>query len=135
MIGCDDPLPAEFGSADVSRVSLPAPLISRIELERWPFKLFTGTVPCHIVPIQPSYGETLLGYQDAQMKLIETAPEAATARENAYYMARRPGLQAPARILWLVTGDGPSAGVRAMSWLDEVDTGTLERLHRRTHDG
>ncbi|WP_420621405.1 GNAT family N-acetyltransferase [Candidatus Poriferisodalis sp.] len=131
VIGCDDPLPAEFGSADVSRVSLPAPLISRIELERWPFKLFTGTVPCHIVPIQPSYGETLLGYQDAQMKLIETAPEAATARENAYYMARRPGLQAPARILWLVTGDGPSAGVRAMSWLDEVDTGTPERLHSR----
>ena len=46
-------------------------------------------------------------------------------------MARRPGLQAPARILWLVTGDGPSAGVRAMSWLDEVDTGTPERLHSR----
>lgn len=131
VIGCDDPLPAEFGSAEAAGSPLPAPLVSRIELERWPLKLFTGAVPCHIVPIQPSYGETLLGYQDPQMKLIETAPEAATARENAYYMARRPGLQAPARIAWLVTGGGPSVGVRAMSWLDEVDTGTPERLHSK----
>lgn len=132
VIGCDDPLPAEFGSAEVATDSLPVPLISRLELERWPFKLFTGAVRCHIVPIQPGYGETLLGYQDAaRRRLIETAPEAATARENAYYMARRPGLEAPARIIWLVTGGGPDAGVRAMSWLDEVDTGTPERLHGR----
>ena len=131
VIGCDDPLPAELGSAEVAEATLPIPLISRMELERWPFKLFTCAVPCHIVPIKPSYGETLLGYRDAQMKLIETAPEAATARENAYYMARRPGLQAPARIAWLVTGGGPSAGVRAMSWLDEVDTGTPQRLHSK----
>lgn len=131
VIGRDDPLPVEFCSAEASRGSLPVPLISRIELERWPLKLFTGAVPCHIVPIQPSYAETLLGYQDAQMRLIETAPEAATARENAYYMSRRPGLQVPARIIWLVTGGGPSAGVRAMSWLDETDTGAPERLHRR----
>lgn len=131
VIGCDDPLPAELESAQASKATLPVSLISRLELERWPFKLFTGAVPCHVVPIQPSYGETLLGYRDAQMKLIETAPEAATARENAYYMAHRPGLEAPARIVWLVTGGGPGAGVRAISWLDEVDTGTPERLHRR----
>ncbi|WP_419946398.1 GNAT family N-acetyltransferase [Candidatus Poriferisodalis sp.] len=131
VIGCDDPLPTEFGSKNASGSSLPVALISRVELERWPFKLFTGAVPCHIVPIQPSYAETLLGYQDAQLRLIETAPEAATARENAYYMARRPGLQAAARIIWLVTGGGPSAGVRAMSWLDETDTGAPERLHRK----
>lgn len=131
VIGCDDPIPAEFGSVGAAEAPLATPLISRIELERWPFKLFTGAVPCHIVPIQPSYAETLLGYQDAQMRLIETAPEAATARENAYYMARRPGLEAPARIMWLVTGGGPSAGMRAMSWLDETDTGAPERLHRK----
>ena len=131
VIGCNDPLPEGFGPSGAEKDTLPVPLISRLELERWPFKLFTGAVPCHVVPIQPSYGETLLGYRDAQMKLIETAPEAATARENAYYMAHRPGLEAPARIVWLVTGGGPSVGVRAMSWLNEVDTGTPERLHGR----
>ena len=131
VIGCDDSLPRDLGLPDVDTERLPPSLISRIEAERWPLKLFTGVVPCLVVPVRPSYGQTLLGYREAQMTLIETASEAAIARENAYYMARRPGLTAPARILWWVTGGGPEGGLRAMSWLDGVDTGTPERLHRR----
>ena len=131
VIGCDDSLPRDLGLPDVDTERLPPSLISRIEAERWPLKLFSGAVPCLVVPVQPIYGRTLLGYREAQMTLIATASEAATARENAYYMARRPGLAAPARILWWVTGGGREAGVRAMSWLDVVDTGTPERLHRR----
>ena len=131
VTGCRDALPRDLGLPDVDTERLPPSLISRIELERWPLKLFTGAVPCLVVPIRRSYGQTLLGYREAQMTLIETASEAATERENAYYMARRPGLTAPARILWWVTGGGPEGGLRAMSWLDGVDTGTPERLHRR----
>ena len=131
VIGCGDALPSDLGLPDVEADRLAPALISRIEMERWPLKLFTGAVPCLVVPVRPSYGRTLLGYREAQMTLVETAPEAATARENAYYMARRPGLSAPARILWWITGGGPEAGVRAMSWLDGVDTGTPERLHRK----
>lgn len=131
VVGCGDALPTDLGVPDVEADQLTPALISRIEMERWPLKLFTGAVPCLVVPVRPSYGRTLLGYREAQMTLVETAPEAATARENAYYMARRPGLSAPARILWWITGGGPEAGVRAMSWLDGVDTGTPERLHRK----
>lgn len=131
VIGHGDPIPAELGLTQADGSPLSASVISRIESQRWPLKVFTGAVPCLIVPIQPSYGETLLGYQTAQLHLIETAPEAATARENAYYMTRRRGLQSPARLLWWVTGGGPEAGVRAMSWLDSVDVGTPERLHRK----
>lgn len=131
VIGCGDVLPDDLGLPDPG-VEQPSPaLISRIELQRWPLKVFTGAVPCLVVPVRPSYGRTLLGYREAQMTLIETAPEAASARENAYYMGRRTGLSAPARILWWVTGGGSEAGVRAMSWLEDVDTGTPERLHRR----
>ena len=131
VIGCGDALPNDLGLSHVEAERLPSALISRIEFERWPLKLFTGVVPCLVVPVRPRYGRTLLGYREAQMTLIETASEAAIARENAYYMARRPGLAAPARILWWVTGGGPEGGLRAMSWLDGVDTGTPERLHRR----
>ena len=131
VIGCDDALPHDLGLSHVEAERLPSALISRIELERWPLKLFTGAVPCLVVPVRPSYGRTLLGYREAQMTLIETSSEAAIARENAYYMARRSGLTTPARILWWVTGGGPEGGLRAMSWLDSVDTGTPERLHRR----
>lgn len=131
VIGCDDALPHDLGLPDMDTERLPSSLISRIEAERWPLKLFTGAVPCLVVPVWPNYGRTLLGYREAQMTLIETASEAAAARENAYYMARRPGLTAPARILWWITGGGPEGGLRAMSWLDGVDTGSPERLHRR----
>ena len=131
VIGCDDTLTRDLGLPDVDPERLSSSLISRIEFERWPLKLFTGAVPCLVVPVRRNYGRTLLGYREAQMTLIETATEAATARENAYYMARRVGLVAPARILWWVTGGGPEAGLRAMSWLDDVDTGIPERLHRR----
>ena len=131
VAGCGDALPTGLGLPDVEADQLSPALISRIEMQRWPLKLFTGAVPCLVVPVWPSYCRTLLGYREAQMTLVETAPEAATARENAYYMARRPGLPSLARILWWITGGGPEAGVRAMSWLDSVDTGTPERLHRR----
>ncbi len=131
VIGSEDRVRDELSRSHVDGGTLSASEISRIELERWPLKLFTGEVPCLVVPIQPNYGRTLLGYRTDEMQLVETAPEAATARANAYYMARRPGLPAPARVLWWVTGGGPEAGVRAMSWIDSVDTGTPERLHRK----
>lgn len=116
----------EFEAADLSAVS-----ISRLELARWPFKLFGGSVPCLVVPIRPSYGRTLLGYPEQTMTLLDPSPDAATARENAYYMSARESLSVPARILWWVTGGGSESGMRAMSWLDAYETGDPERLFRK----
>lgn len=130
VIGCGEALTPVLESSDIELDRLSPGLISQIEMRYWPLKLFTGAVPCYVVPVRQSYGQTLLGYQEAQMTLVETAPEAATARENAYYMSRRK-LDAPARILWWITGGGPESGVRAMSWLERADPDTPERLYRK----
>ena len=39
--------------------------------------------------------------------------------------------EAPARIVWWVSGGGAIGGVRAISWLDDVETGDPYRLYRK----
>ena len=42
--------------------------------------------------------------------------------------------ECPARLIWWVSGGGSLGGVRAMSWLDEAETGHPRRLHRKYHN-
>ncbi|MDE0216733.1 MAG: hypothetical protein OXN79_09185 [bacterium] len=86
------------------------------------------------MPIKPEYARVLLGYEESQARLFEMHSRAAAARENTYYMAPRSFVEAPARIIWWVSGGGALGGVRAMSWLDEVDTGDPHRLFRKHRD-
>lgn len=106
------------------------------EYERyaWPSKMFSEAIKSYMVPIKPEYARVLLGYEESQARLFEMHPRAAVARENTYYMAPRDFVEAPARIIWWVSGGGASGGVRAISWLDEVETGDPHRLFRKHRD-
>ena len=84
-----------------------------------------------MVPIKPEYARVILGYEEPQTRLFELNRRAAAARDNVYYMSPRHFVEAPARIIWWVSGGGLSGGMRAMSWLDEVDTGDPRRLYRK----
>ena len=124
--GYGDPLPVELESRRLT----PA-LISEFEGKFWPCKVFTGIVPSYVVPIRPEFAKAILGYEEAQRELFSPPVSVAIARENVYYRSRRDSLRTPSRILWWVSGGGTEGGMRAMSWLETVDTGMPERLHRR----
>ena len=125
-------LPPELGQFGWDRLT--AHLIRGYERYAWPSKVFGGDVSCYMVPIKPEYARVILGYEEPQGRLVELHPRAAGARDNTYYMSPRRSIEAPARIIWWVSGGGSLGGVRAMSWLDEVDTGDPRRLYRKYRD-
>ena len=112
---------------------LNAHLVREYERFAWPAKVFTGSVPSYVVPIRPEYARVILGYEEPQGRLLELNPQAAASRDNVYYLSPR-ALESPTRLIWWVTGGGALGGVRAISWLDEVETGHPRRLHRKYRD-
>lgn len=126
-----DPLPNELQQFGWDRLN--AHLVREYERYAWPSKVFTGNVPSYLVPIKPEYARVILGYPEPQGRLLEFNPQAATYRDNVYYRSPRV-LKSPARLIWWVSGGGPLGGVRAISWLDEVDTGHPRHLHRKYRD-
>ena len=129
VLGPGDPLPQELERIGWDRLT--AHLVRDFELYAWPLKIFTGGVPSYMVPIKPEYARVILGYEEPQRRLFEQHRRAAVARDNVYYMSPRRFIEAPARIIWWVSGGGSLGGMRAESWLDEVETGDPRRLHRR----
>lgn len=132
VFGPGDELPQELSEVGWDR--LDAHLVREYERCAWPSKVFSGAVRSYMVPIKPEYARVLLGYEEPQTRLFELHLRAAAARENTYYMTPRRSLEAPARIIWWVSGGGALGGVRAMSWLDEIDTGDPHRLFRKHRD-
>ena len=127
-----DALPPELNQVGWDRLT--AHLVREYERYAWPSKVFSGDLASYMVPIKPEYARVILGYEEPQAPLFELHLGAAAARDNVYYMSPRRSIEAPARIIWWVSGGGQSGGVRAMSWLDEVDTGDPRRLYRKYRD-
>ena len=125
-------LPPELDQVGWDRLT--AHLVRGYERYAWPSKVFSGNVPSYVVPIKPEYARVILGYEEPQARLFELHLRAAAARDNTYYMSPRYFVEAPARIIWWVSGGGSLGGTRAMSWLDEVDTGDPRRLYRKYRD-
>ena len=126
ITGHSNSLPSELEGMQLT----PA-LISQFEAKYWPCKVFTGVVPSHVVPVKPAFAKTILGYEEAQRQLFDPPVSVTMVRENVYYRRQRGSLKEPARILWWVSGGRREAGMRAISWLDAVDTGNPKRLYRR----
>ena len=127
-----DDLPQELSQFGWDRLN--ANLVREYERYAWPSKVFSSTVASYMAPIKPEYARVLLGYEEPQARLFELHLRAAAARDNTYYMSPRQSIEAPARIIWWVSGGGKFGGVRAMSWLDAVDTGDPTRLYRKYRD-
>ena len=126
-----DPLPQELEDFGWGRLN--AHLVRDYERFAWPSKMFSGMVTSYMVPIKPEFARVILGYEEPQGRLIEMNRGAAAARDNVYYRSPRT-FECPARLIWWVSGGGPLGGVRAMSWLDEAETGHPRRLHRKYHN-
>ena len=129
VIKLNDRLPEEL--RQIGRDGLNAHLLRDYERRVWPSKVFANKVPSYVVPIRPEYARAILGYDEPQGQLFPLNSRASAARDNVYYMSPRGTIKAPSRILWWVSGGGAMGGVRALSWLDEVETGDPRRLHRK----
>lgn len=129
VVKLNDPLPKEL--RQIGRDGLNAHLVRDYERRACPSKVFTGKVPSYMVPIKPEYARAILGYNEPQGQLFPRNATASAARDNVYYRSPRGSISAPARILWWVTRGGAMGGVRALSWLDEVDTGDPSGLYRK----
>ena len=132
ILGPDGALPPEL--EQIGWDKLTPDLVREYERYAWPSKVFSGNVASYVVPIKPAYARVILGYEEPQARLFELHLRAAAVRDNTYYMSPRYFVEAPARIIWWVSGGGSVGGVRAMSWLDEVDTGDPHRLYRKYRD-
>ncbi len=132
ILGPGGALPPELEQIGWDRLT--ADLVRHYERHAWPSKVFSGNVASYVVPIKPEYARVILGYEEPEPRLFELHLRAAAARDNVYYMSPRHFVEAPARIIWWVSGGGPLGGMRAMSWLDEVDTGDPRRLYRKYRD-
>ena len=123
-----DPLPQEL--EDIGWHRLNAHLVREYERFAWPSKVFSGMVTSYMVPIKPAFARVILGYEEPEPPLFEMHLRAAAARDNVYYRSPR-AFECPARLIWWVSGGAPLGGVRAMSWLDDVETGHPRRLHHK----
>jgi len=114
-----------------------AQTMADLEYLLWPVKILDAEIPNFIVPIQPEWAKDLFYEGLANQTLFGADVELALNRESAYYRSKKPsrGLQAPARILWYISGKSKRySGVgrlRACSRLDEVIIGKPKELFRQ----
>ena len=92
--------------------------------------------PTFIVPIKPRFATMLFGLVNDQTDLFGPPQELAFSLDHVYYRAARPQIvEAPARVLWYVSGDGKQADdrmrIRAVSQIREVAVGQPSPLYRR----
>jgi hypothetical protein len=101
---------------------------ARLEQAWWPAKIIDSEVPCYAVPIRAPFAFELFGYPDG---LLPRDTQLSLGREHVYYHSSRGSvLSAPARILWLATGQGSGTGhFFGVSLLDGLIKDSPERLH------
>ncbi len=128
MTGTGEVAP-ELGLGPGAAISARA--VDRYERRYWPSKLVSGEIPTFIVPIRLGFAQELLALDDPQQRLFSASPQVALAREHVYFRSPTAAVAGPARILWWVSGGGATGGMRACSWLDDVDTDRPRTLHRK----
>lgn len=115
------------------RSGMPAVAVAELERAWWPAKITDSLLPTYLVPIQQAFSADLLGVPQTMFPRQDAL---GLSREHVYY--RSPGgttPQAPARLLWYMSGTGHdtphAAAVIACSQLDAVISGPPAELHSR----
>ena len=108
----------------------------RIELSFFPLKIRDLDMPCYIIPIKQYWAGQLFDSTISGENLFGAIPSKLWSIENVYYRHTRPITEeAPARILWYVSGGGKMGThqkmIVASSYLTEVHTGKGQELFRR----
>jgi hypothetical protein len=93
-------------------------------------------MPCYIIPIKQYWAGQLFDSAISGENLFGAIPSKLWSIENVYYRHTRPITEeAPARILWYVSGGGKMGTHKKMivgcSYLTEVHTGKGQDLFRR----
>lgn len=108
----------------------------RMELSFFPLKICDLDMPCYIIPIKQYWAGQLFDSAISGENLFGAIPSKLWSIENVYYRHTRPITEeAPARILWYVSGGGKKGTHKKMivgcSYLTEVHTGKGQDLFRR----
>lgn len=108
----------------------------RMELSFFPLKIRDLDMPCYIIPIKQYWAGQLFDSAISGENLFGAIPSKLWSIENVYYRHTRPITEeAPARILWYVSGGGKMGTHKKMivgcSYLTEVHTGKGQDLFRR----
>lgn len=107
------------------------------EKKLWPAKINDLDLPTYIVPIRPHWASQLFDHHLAAITIFGADPLLTWNRENIYYRSIKPVSEiAPGRILWYVSSEtkavsGRDKSIVAVSYLDEVHTGTAKSLFKK----
>ncbi|HSR52657.1 MAG TPA: GNAT family N-acetyltransferase [Acidobacteriota bacterium] len=105
------------------------------EGDLWPSKIQGSNAKNFLVPIRPNWAKELFDKELARQSLFASKAELVLSHENVYYRAARPAiLEAPARLLWYVSGQSGVPGskmIRACSRLLQVDVGPAKEIYSR----
>ena len=108
----------------------------RKEWEFFPLKIRDLDIPSYIIPIRENWAGQLFDDVVASEDLFGASPEKLWSFENVYYRHTKPiKEEAPARILWYVSGhdqlSSHSKSIVGCSYLTDVQTGKPKDLFRR----
>lgn len=130
-----EPLASLIGHEQIERVrSLPADEASAhlVETTFHPFTVLGARLRTYRVPIGERYASELFDHSLSEGQLFARDRGLALRREHVYFRDPGGGLEAPARILWHVTGEGRGGRkMRAVSLLNEVVVGDVDQMIRR----
>ena len=110
-------------------------LLFRAESMLFPLKIKGLNLPTYIIPIKPFWAGQLFDFSIAGEDIFGADPNRLWSFENVYYRHTHPiKEEAPARILWYVSGRdngfSRSKSIVASSYLTEVKTGRPKELFR-----
>lgn len=97
-----------------------------------PFVVLGAGLRTYRVPIRERYAAELFDHSLSDGQLFPRDRTLALRREHVYFRSPRGRLEAPARIVWHVTGDQPgSRSLRGVSLLNEVVVGDVDQIIAR----
>lgn len=131
----DEPLASLIGHEQLERVrNLPSNEGTAHSLERTfhPFIVLGSGLRTYRVPIRERYAAELFDHSLSEGQLFPRDRSLALRREHVYFRAPRGKVEAPARIVWHVSGPGVGGkSLRGKSLLNEIVVGDVDQIIRR----
>lgn len=130
-----EPLMSLIGSEQLERLrssQVDEGAAHAIERAFHPFVVLGAGLRTYRVPIRERYAAELFDHSLSEGQLFPRDRSLALRREHVYFRSPKGRLEAPARIVWHVTGDQPgSRSLRGVSLLNEVVVGDVEQIIAR----
>jgi GNAT superfamily N-acetyltransferase/predicted nucleic acid-binding protein len=105
-----------------------------LEATFFPYIVTASALKTFLIPIQPHWAGELFDASITRGQLFPRERSLALRREHVYYRSPKStgGLEAPARVLWYVSGAGSaSRTIRGMSLVDDIVVGHPDHVFNR----